>query len=538
MDKNKNTKKKKVSIFTVLNPVAMKREINSLEITEFSAKSYLKFLAAWYAAMLVIIFAFKLQLIYGLILLALETLLLPYVYYINILNEYELQKFIDISAYIEQILYSFKRHPKILSSLKDATLLFADKEKGKLQRAIQTAIDYIQNGVSEESIYKEAFASIEEEYGCKRLYKTHNFLVRVEHAGGRADEAIDILLRDRNLWVGRIQNLLHDKQKIRINVTIAIGLSLFVVGMSTYMVPTEFGIAQMMASQIAKTITIGLDMLIWFLVQKALSKSLLSADEDMPFEELERSYNMVMHNEHQKKKKIFSMAAGLMGGAAAVVVAIAGVNIISEAVKTSSAFSSFTDAVLFAAKGQGAAFRNSIILLVVAILFATQPKRQYKACFKRVRREVEKVFPDWLLSLALQMQTDNVYVSIAKTTVDAPKILFEELSTLQDSIEKNPEALEPYINFFKILQIPDIMTAMKMLYAMAQFGAEDSQEQIRALVDRNTEIMDKAERMRMEDHLAGITFAMLLPMITGVITMLTDLALVMGYILSQVNMPV
>jgi len=59
MDKNKNTKKKKVSIFTVLNPVAMKREINSLEITEFSAKSYLKFLAAWYAAMLVIIFAFK-----------------------------------------------------------------------------------------------------------------------------------------------------------------------------------------------------------------------------------------------------------------------------------------------------------------------------------------------------------------------------------------------------------------------------------------------------------------------------------------------
>ena len=116
--------------------------------------------------------------------------------------------------------------------------------------------------------------------------------------------------------------------------------------------------------------------------------------------------------------------------------------------------------------------------------------------------------------------------------------MLEELSKLQDSIEKNPDALEPYINFFKILQIPDIMTAMKMLYAMAQFGAEDSQEQIRALVDRNTEIMDKAERMRMEDHLAGITFAMLLPMITGVIVMLTDLVLVMGFVLSQVNVPV
>ena len=50
--------------------------------------------------------------------------------------------------------------------------------------------------------------------------------------------------------------------------------------------------------------------------------------------------------------------------------------------------------------------------------------------------------------------------------------------------------------------------------------------------------MDKAERMRMEDHLAGITFAMLLPMITGVIVMLTDLVLVMGFVLSQVNVPV
>lgn len=543
MAKNKKTiseqnKKKKVGLLTLLNPVAMKREINNMETTEFSSKSYLKFLATWYMLMLVIVIAFKLQFVYAMILFLLETLLLPYVYYINLLNEYELQKFIDISAYIEQLLYSFKRQPKILSALKDTTLLFADKEKGKLRRAIQKAVEYIQNGVSEESIYKEAFAAIEEEYGCKRLYKTHNFLVRVEHAGGRADEAVEILLRDRNLWVERIQNLLHDKQKIRINVSIGIGLSLFVVGMSTYMVPAEFGIAQMMASQIAKTVTIALDLLIWFFVQKALSKSLLSADEDMPFEEVERSYNMVMHEGHQKTKKTFIMLASLAAAGAGVLLLIAGVQIVIEAMKSSDIFETFIEAVKSAAGHHGSEFRNSIILLVLALILGTQPKRQYNTCFKRVRREVEKVFPDWLLSLALQMQTDNVYVAITKTTVDSPRIMFEELSKLQDGIEKYPDALEPYIGFFKKLQIPDIMTAMKMLYAMAQFGAEDSQEQIRALVDRNTEIMDKAERMRMEDHLAGITFAMLLPMITGVITMLTDLALVMGYILSQVNVPV
>ena len=42
--------------------------------------------------------------------------------------------------------------------------------------------------------------------------------------------------------------------------------------------------------------------------------------------------------------------------------------------------------------------------------------------------------------------------------------------------------------------------------------------------------------MRMEDNLAGISFAMLLPMLTGIIKMLVDLFLVMGYILGQISM--
>ena len=76
---------------------------------------------------------------------------------------------------------------------------------------------------------------------------------------------------------------------------------------------------------------------------------------------------------------------------------------------------------------------------------------------------------------------------------------------------------------------------MKMLYSMAEFGAEDAQVQIKTLVERNTKMMDKAEKIRMEDELAGITFSMLLPMISGALKLVTDLALVMVYVLSQLN---
>ena len=40
---------------------------------------------------------------------------------------------------------------------------------------------------------------------------------------------------------------------------------------------------------------------------------------------------------------------------------------------------------------------------------------------------------------------------------------------------------------------------------------------------------------RTEDYIAGISFLILLPMITGVLKMLADLALVVVYILSAVN---
>ena len=47
--------------------------------------------------------------------------------------------------------------------------------------------------------------------------------------------------------------------------------------------------------------------------------------------------------------------------------------------------------------------------------------------------------------------------------------------------------------------------------------------------------MDHAEKLRMEDELAGVSFTMLAPMLTGTIKMVVDLALVMTYVLSTVQ---
>ena len=195
--------------------------------------------------------------------------------------------------------------------------------------------------------------------------------------------------------------------------------------------------------------------------------------------------------------------------------------------------------IMVVAAGVVLAFLTNPMLGVPVVAFgvvlATQPKRVYKKSKKKLRKEVQKAFPDWLLGVSLQLQTDNVHVSIMKSIPSAPELLQEELINLQDNLEKHPDTLDPYLMFFKQLQISEVSSAMKMLYGLSAFGAEDSQEQIKALVNRNTIIMDHAEKLRMEDELAGVTFAMLAPMITGTIKMVVDLGLVMTYVLSTVQ---
>ena len=164
----------------------------------------------------------------------------------------------------------------------------------------------------------------------------------------------------------------------------------------------------------------------------------------------------------------------------------------------------------------------------------TQEKRKYKHARKRVLREVEKQFPEWLMNLSLQLQTDNVHVSLKKTIPDAPFILKQDLTRLVEEIEQHPNALQPYI-FMREFQIPDVLSAMKILYSMAEFGIRDMGGQIDALVQRNTVMMDRAERLKEEDLMAGVGFLVLLPMITGVVKMLADLVLVILGILSVVN---
>lgn len=485
-----------------LNPKYLSSEIGRLGYV-FSVRKYISYFLGLYGCIAVISYIFKLKWQCILIISMVAACFIPGIFMMLYRNMYEEKKFEDITAYMEQVLYSFKRRAKILTSLEDALSLFSQGES-RLYDAVSEAIGYIQNAQAGESIYKEAFAIIEREYGCTRLYKIHDFLIEAEAVGGDFTQSADMLLDDRRMWIDRVYELQRDKKNVMVKITIGIGLSFLICGMTVFMLPAEFGITEHVISQAAATITVLLNMLIWYAAWHRLSKSLIRGEEGMEYEEVKRQYDYVMHRDLKKElKKLYPVVFVLVLGA--------GVLLLNR---------SFTAAVF---------------CVIFAGLVSTQPKRRYRISLKHMARAVEKAFPEWLMSMSLQLQTDNVHVSLAKSIPRAPKILEEELTRLMRGIEKEPDSVKPYLSFMDKAALPDITSAMKVLYSMAEYGAADIGRQIGPLVERNAVMTDKAERLKAEDYIAGTGFLVLLPMITGVIKMLADLALVVIYILSAVG---
>lgn len=470
---------------------------------QFSIKKYIVYFLGLYGCVAALSFAFKLRPA-GILTVALAvTGFVPSMFAMVYKNLYEDKRFEDIGAYMEQILYSFKRRAKILNSLEDTLILF-EKGTSRLYDRIQEAVHYIQIGKAGENLYREAFAFIEKEYGCKRLYKIHDFLIEAEKAGGDCNAAADILLNDRRLWIDRAYALKREKRNVKVKITIGIGLSFMICAMTVFMLPSEFGITGNAASQIVTVIVILLNMLIWYVAQAKLSKSLIREEEGPKYEEVKRQYDYIMHNDLKREKRKALFLAMLP-----------------------------IPAIVFFAFYKSMA--PAALLVILMFLLANLPAHRYRVSLKHVAREVEKVFPEWLLNMSMHLQTDNVHVSLAKSIPGAPWILKDELKILLDRIEKKPDSVRPYLTFMDNVCLPDITCAMKVLYSMAEFGSVNLNGQIGPLAERGALMTDKAERIKTEDFIAGVSFLILLPMITGVAKMLTDLSLVVVYILSAVN---
>lgn len=144
---------------------------------------------------------------------------------------------------------------------------------------------------------------------------------------------------------------------------------------------------------------------------------------------------------------------------------------------------------------------------------------------KRMRREISKVFPDWLRQVALNLQQQTVQSSIENSYDDAPYILKRPIRHLLIDFEEYPIGIEPYDNFLQELDMPEIQSSLKMFYCINELSKEETYKQTNAIIDRNNKMLKQAEEMKNKDRigLAGTLSAG--PMMVGVVKIIIDMML-------------
>lgn len=160
---------------------------------------------------------------------------------------------------------------------------------------------------------------------------------------------------------------------------------------------------------------------------------------------------------------------------------------------------------------------------VFALIFFFKPKLSYRSAKQALETEIAIKFPQWLMGISLQLQSNNVQVAIFNSIPTAPTVLKRELRIMQESLDKNPESVIPFLDFMKDFDVPEIQSSMKMLYSISSGTGGNPKKQIAEIIRRNNMLLDKSEKNAFENAFAGFYGLFLAPAIVGSGKLLIDM---------------
>jgi hypothetical protein len=131
------------------------------------------------------------------------------------------------------------------------------------------------------------------------------------------------------------------------------------------------------------------------------------------------------------------------------------------------------------------------------------------------------------MDMILLLQSENVQVALIKSQEHVPGILVRDLRLLVDRLAMEPESAEPYHAFMQEFQIPEVHSAMSMLFSISVGNSSRADRQLGELIRQNLEMLDVAETERMRNLSSGMYLLFLAPVVTASLKLVVDMAIFM-----------
>ncbi len=404
---------------------------------------------------------FKLERGQIILLLVYAYILTPYILLGRTKSSYYQRKFWDVNKYMEKMLYYFKGKPKLLECWGMVLELFPD---GEMHDAVKSAIGHVKISDNLETGKAEAVQDLAKRYQCSRLLRIHEFFMQVERDGGNYDMSIELLLKDRQLWAERVEELQQKKKFTRINIVLSMGI-VTVLCLSIMYLP-EMVASNVSFADIGKIRFVQLSAMAYLMLMLLLY---VSVDRKMCVDWLKDEN---LYTEEEARVRYEKLTSSDMSWKARL-------------------------------------RRHTL---------------GYRALVKVYTKQLKLAMPVWVMRLALLLQTENVHVAIRESYDDAPPCLKPAIHKLISQIELEPNSERPYDEFLCEFGLPEFEDVMSTLYSIQSGAGGDVEVEIRNIVDRATAMTDKAEKIKNEDKMAAMQSYVAIPGLIGAVKLMVDMS--------------
>lgn len=472
---------------------------------EYSFKKFLLRLVVVWGIIGVAAYFYTLKIVPIILLIILCTALTPLMVKAQFKYKYEHDKFNDVNDYLQQIGYSFLKTKKIRNSLEEVVYILNGR---KICNAINKAIDYIDNAQSE-TLFEDALAIIEEEYGCEKMHNLHNFFIKVEKEGGAFESTLGLMMSDIQEWTQRTYIYQKKRKAVQSAVLMSIIMSLVMCGVLNMYIPDNIpfqrkdggqgamslAIYGSIIYQIASTIFLGIMVGIYTITQTAMQGSWLADKGTRKEKAILKDYKYYVHFDLKQETMKYAVWALVFGLVAAVTYFILHQN------------------------GFAAVFAFT------ALYYITFPKRKLRSTKKRLERDLQKAFPDWVRDVSISLNTQTVQNAIIMSYEKAPVVLKPAIRKLIKDFTEDPVTYKPWADFLDEFDVPEAKSAARMFYSINELSGDKAKEQIDTLIKRNARLVREADEKKAEDEITTLGYMVVLPMGISIFKLLIDLFL-------------
>ena len=167
----------------------------------------------------------------------------------------------------------------------------------------------------------------------------------------------------------------------------------------------------------------------------------------------------------------------------------------------------------------------AIILGIIGLFVLLSSRLGYKVLYRSVKNEVMLALPAWFVQLTLLLQENNIKNALTKSMATAPEIIKPELTRLLERTDTNPNDINAYTDFFAFFDIPEINSAMQVLYMVGVTGSGNTSKQMQSLLDTIYVIQENAEKIEANENILGLSNMFKYPMLVGSAKLIVDLVM-------------